>query len=112
MADFYIDGDMAPLGRLNYVYQNYIPDVSTDITPAKVITVAEKAAGEDSYFGSETTDTDAATDPESAVTADPETDPETETDTEAEAGCKAIAGGMMMLALLGTCAIALDKKKD
>ncbi len=112
MADFYVDGDMAPLGRLNYVYQNYIPDVSTDITPAKVITVAEKEAGEDSYFGSETTDTDAATDPESAVTADPETDPETETDTEAEAGCKAIAGGMMMLALLGTCAIALGKKKD
>ena len=28
MEDFYCDGDVAPLGRLNYVYQNYIPDLS------------------------------------------------------------------------------------
>ncbi|MBQ7380336.1 MAG: hypothetical protein IJW70_12230 [Clostridia bacterium] len=113
MADFYIDGDMAPLGRLNYVYQNYIPGVTTDITPAKVITMAEKAAGEDNYdFGNETTDTEAVTDPETVVTTDTETDPETETETEAEEGCKTIAGGMMMLALIGMCAIALGKKKD
>ena len=28
MEDFYCDGDVAPLGRANYVYQNYIPCVS------------------------------------------------------------------------------------
>ena len=28
MEDFYCDGDVAPLGRANYVYQNYIPGVS------------------------------------------------------------------------------------
>jgi hypothetical protein len=28
MEDFYCDGDIAPLGRLNYIYQNYIPGVS------------------------------------------------------------------------------------
>ena len=28
MEDFYCDGDVAPLGRMNYIYQNYIPGVS------------------------------------------------------------------------------------
>ena len=28
MEDFYCDGDAAPLGRMNFVYQNYIPGVS------------------------------------------------------------------------------------
>ncbi len=28
MEDFYIDGDVAPLGRMNYIFQNYIPGVS------------------------------------------------------------------------------------
>ena len=26
MEDFYLYGDVAPLGRLNWIYQNYIPD--------------------------------------------------------------------------------------
>ncbi len=28
MEDFYCDGDVAPLGRLNFIYQNYIPGVT------------------------------------------------------------------------------------
>ena len=28
MEDFYIDGDVAPLGRMNYVFQNYVPGMS------------------------------------------------------------------------------------
>ena len=104
MADFYIDGDAAPLGRLNYVYQNYIPGVSTDIKPAKVITMAEKAAGEENYFGVVTTDTE----PEEA----PTTGPETEAEVDVEGGCKAVAGGMMLIALVGLCACVLGKKKD
>ena len=31
MEDFYCDGDVAPLGRLNYVFQNYIPGVNDPI---------------------------------------------------------------------------------
>ena len=104
MADFYIDGDAAPLGRLNYVYQNYIPGVSTDIKPAKVITMAEKAAGEENYFGVVTTDTE----PEEA----PTTGSETEVEVDVEGGCKAVAGGMMLIALVGLCACVLGKKKD
>ena len=30
MEDLYCDGDAAPLGRLNYIYQNYIPTPQTD----------------------------------------------------------------------------------
>ncbi len=104
MADFYIDGDAAPLGRLNYVYQNYIPDVSTDVKPAKVITIDEKAAGEENYFGVVTTDTE----PEEA----PATDPENETEAEVESGCKAIAGGALVFALIGMGAVMLKKKRD
>ena len=26
IEDFYLYGDVAPLGRLNWIYQNYIPD--------------------------------------------------------------------------------------
>ncbi len=31
MEDFYCYGDVAPLGRLNYIYQNYIPGVSEPV---------------------------------------------------------------------------------
>jgi len=104
MADFYLDGDMAPLGRLNYVYQNYIPGISTDITPANVITMEQKQAGEE-----------ITTEPESSVeetTNAPEAS-ETEGETQEQAGgCKAVAGGMMVLALMGACMITFKKKRD
>jgi hypothetical protein len=35
MEDFYCDGDAAPLGRMNYVYQNYIPGVSEITYPER-----------------------------------------------------------------------------
>jgi len=106
MADFYVDGDVAPLGRLNYVYQNYIPGVSADVKPAKVITMAEKAAGEENYFGVVTTDTESQEAPETA--------PETESDTQelAPTTCKAVAGGMLVFALIGMGALVLKKKRD
>ena len=107
MADFYIDGDMAPLGRLNYVYQNYIPGVTTDVVAKNVITLAEKAAGEENYVSdnTEATETDPATDPDTDTDTDPDTDtvidPETETEPGAEASsCKAMAGGAVLIAEL------------
>ena len=104
MADFYIDGDMAPLGRLNYVYQNYIPGVSADITPAAVITMAEKAAGEQTT-APETTEPEPET----------ETEIKTETETEREEpsiGCKAVVGGALVFALIGIGTVVLKKKRD
>ena len=110
MADFYIDGDMAPLGRLNYVYQNYITEVSTDLTPAKVITVAEKAAGEDNYDFGDETDTD--TDSSEQTTADPGTESESQTEPVEEPGCKSVAGGMIVVLIVCMGAAFVAKKKD
>ncbi len=36
MQQFYTDGDVAPLGRLNFVYQNYIPGKSVVTYPSEV----------------------------------------------------------------------------
>ena len=41
MQQFYTDGDAAPLGRLNYVYQNYIPGKSVVNYPSDVTTETE-----------------------------------------------------------------------
>lgn len=112
MADFYIDGDMAPLGRLNYVYQNYIPGVANDLLAETVITLEEKAAGEDKYVPDHV-ETEAETETESVPETDAETEPATEQETEPEAkgGCKAIAGGMAILAILCLGGASLGKKK-
>ena len=110
MSDFYLEGDMAPLGRLNYVYQNYIPGVSTDLTPANVITLEQKQAGEE-----------ITTEPEDSVEettqAPTQSGTETESETEDEPlipalGCKATAGGMIVLVLIGACMVTFKKKKD
>ncbi len=110
MADFYIDGDMAPLGRLNYVYQNYIPGVTNDLLAETVITLEEKAAGEDKYVPDHV---ETETETESVPETDAETEPATEQETEPEAkgGCKAIAGGMAILAILCLGGASLGKKK-
>ena len=112
MADFYIDGDMAPLGRLNYVYQNYIPGVTNDLLAETVITLEEKAAGEDKYVPDHV-ETEAETETESVPETDAVTEPESEAETEPEAkgGCKAIAGGMAILAILCLGGASLGKKK-
>jgi hypothetical protein len=73
MEDFYCDGDIAPLGRLNYVYQNYIPGVS-EITYPEIETEPE---------------TEAPTQPETEAPTQPDTDapaPEAPTDGETEGG--------------------------
>ena len=109
MSDLYIDGDMAPLGRLNYVYQNYIPGVSTDVEAAAVITMEQKASGKEPTVE---TETEAVTDPESVPESDAETDPEQETEAQVKSGCKAIAGGAVLMAIICLGAIMLGKKKD
>lgn len=66
MEDMYIDGDTAPLGRLNYVYQTYIPGL-TEGPGHAVISAADKAAGAGE---------DIATEPASAADTVADTDPE------------------------------------
>ncbi len=113
MADFYIDGDMAPLGRLNYVYQNYIPGVSTDILAETVITLEEKAAGEDKYVP-DNTEPESETDPESTPDTDAQTDPETESETQPakKNSCKSVVGGAALIAIICLAGVMLGKKKN
>jgi hypothetical protein len=103
MEDFYCDGDVAPLGRLNYVYQNYIPGVS-QITYPEPETQPE---------------TEAPTDPESEAPTQPDTDaPATEapTDGETEEGKKGCGGVVaapalaLIVSLLGAAFVA--RKRD
>ena len=97
MEDFYCDGDVAPLGRMNYVFQNYIPGVSQITYPDPNETTAA--------------DTDAPTE----TPTQPDTDaPATEAPTEEnKGGCKsAIVSVAAVLALVSGCGVALLRKKD
>ncbi len=104
MEDFYCDGDIAPLGRLNYVYQNYIegqsvsPEVETESeseseTESLTESVAESATESDPAAGSETV---------------------TETETEKSDSCNSVLTSSMavaVVAMLGA-AVLCRKKKD
>ncbi|MBE6585645.1 MAG: hypothetical protein E7645_03860 [Ruminococcaceae bacterium] len=107
MEDFYIDGDVAPLGRLNYVYQNYIPGVSQITYPSDE---------------TETPATNAPTEPAIEVPTEPSTEAPTVPSTDAPAhteapnndGCGSMVS-VSALALLGCMmlgAMAARKKED
>jgi len=86
MEDFYIDGDCAPLGRLNYVYQNYIPGVS-EITYPENETVAEtepvtEPVAETEPVTESVAETEPVTETEAVTEAIAETQPITEAVTE------------------------------
>ena len=88
MEDFYCDGDVAPLGRLNFIYQNYIPGVS-QIDYTEPETTAPVTAA-----------------PEATTSADtaPATTPAT-----ASKGCGSSMAALNM-ALAALCGVALLKK--
>ena len=90
MEDFYCDGDAAPLGRLNYIFQNYIPGVS-QITYPEGETQPE-------------TKTEIHT---SANTVD-----ETETDAP-KGGCSSVvrSAAILITAVPGAC-VLLRKRED
>ena len=104
MEDFYCGGDVAPLGRLNYVYQNYIPGVS-QITYPEPETQPE---------------TEAPTDPETEAPTQPDTDaPATEapTDGETEEGKKGCGGviaapALALIVSLLSAALVARRKDD
>jgi hypothetical protein len=95
------------LGRLNYVYQNYIPGVSQITYPEpEPETEAPTEAP-----------TDAPEDPTEAPTADaPSTEAPTETEAETKVekkGCgSALTSSALLLTLISLCGTALLKKKD
>ena len=119
MEDLYCDGDAAPLGRLNYIFQNYIPGVSqidynSDDTTAPETTVVEP-------------ETDAQTEPATEPATAPETNPATDAVTEAvttgatvtteapaeeEKGCASIVALPVMLAIPAVAVVLIRKKKD
>ncbi len=104
MEDFYCDGDAAPLGRMNYIFQNYIPGVSNVIYPELETTAPE---------------TDPVTEPETqapateAPTDAPATEAPSETETEpAGNGCSStVAFGFMSLLAL-TASFVFIKRKN
>ena len=97
MESFYEFGDAAPLGRLNWIYQNYIPGVSEIVYPEDETTAPE-------------TET-----PTEEPTEEP-TEAETSTEAPEESGCKSVAGGaaIILVSALGCviCTVAAKKKKD
>jgi hypothetical protein len=100
MEDFYCDGDAAPLGRMNYVFQNYVKGVSEIVYPDPNAAPETEAPSEE-------------------VTASPTDTPATEAPTEGETeGGKKGCGGMMaapalvlMASLLGA-ALAVRKREE
>ena len=129
MEDFYCDGDIAPLGRLNFVFNNYVPeppvmpeisaDPETDTqtgtateTEAETEVDSENESEAESGEETDTNETDGAitpdTDAESAVL-----ESETETSAVATDGCASFIGGgatLALLALLSGAAYATRKR--
>ena len=99
MEDFYSDGDAAPLGRMNYVFQNYIPGVSQVTYPSAETTAEETSAT-----------------PETESVATEETTSETTDATETTAapdetgGCTSLAV-LPVTATVAVIAVALLRKK-
>ena len=95
MEDFYCDGDSAPLGRMNYVFQNYIPGV-THVTYPDPETEAPE--------------TQAPAITESLVS---DTDPATQTDASASQGCGSVMGISLISVMLSLTAaiLCVSKKK-
>lgn len=99
MEDFYCDGDVAPLGRMNYVFQNYIPGVS-NISYPESETTAEPPA-------------ESTTPP----TTSPVTVPSTEEPTETQApgkGCgsslaSGVAGLLGLMLVVGSALLRRSK---
>lgn len=96
MEDFYCDGDAAPLGRMNYVYQNYIPGVSEITYPEQETYSVTETEG-----GDEQTAVDATREEE---TSDTNSD---------KNGCRSAVCGAWLLPLIASAAaLIVWKKKD
>ena len=96
MEDFYCDGDAAPLGRMNYVFQNYIPGVSRITYPDPNQTEAP---------------TETPSEPAAPSTDAPaETPDATETD-DPKKGCGSAVFGIAALMPVALAGVALLRKR-
>ncbi len=109
MDDFYCDGDVAPLGRLNYIYQNYIPGVS-QITYPETETTPTETPTEVPTEESTETPTEVPTE---APTEDKATEAPTDEVTDnTDNGCASVVtGASVLVALVILCGAALLRKK-
>ena len=109
MEDFYCDGDAAPLGRMNFVYQNHIPGVSEIKYPWDTEAPTE-APTEPITEAPTEVPTEAPTEaPTDASATEAPTVPETA--EPPEKGCaSSVAAGMAVLTAMAA-AVALRKKK-
>ena len=101
MEDFYCDGDAAPLGRMNYVFQNYVKGVSEIVYPdPNTPPVTETEAPSEEITDAPETPTEADTD---APAVESETQP-------GKKGCgSAVIAVAPLLAMV--CGLALVRKK-
>ena len=97
MEDFYCDGDVAPLGRMNYVFQNYVPG-TTEVTYPWDTEAPTEAPTE------EPTETPTETPTEAPTEAPTETEP-------AKSGCgSVISMGLVSLIALAATAVCVKRK--
>ena len=94
MEQFYEDGDCAPLGRMNYVYQNYIPGVS-EVKYPELETETETQTDAPTEAPNDT-----ATDVPDTVTTAAATDTET---GAASGGCSSAVAPTAFIAFAGLC---------
>lgn len=99
MEDFYCDGDAAPLGRMNYIFRNYIPGVSDVSYPDPDSNPSETAPSVETR----------------ASTTAPETDADTNAKTSAPSGkgCRSVLDTALIpiIVALGGVFLPLYKKK-
>lgn len=125
MEDFYCFGDAAPMGRLNYIYQTYIPgesefeplvkpgeetsDVTTEITTDVVSepTTDNADVTTDAVVESEVNSTEDAEETDAETNATSTSDGGTE-----KKGCKSTVSGIGAFAVAIVAAFTLSKKKD
>lgn len=99
MEDFYLYGDVAPAGRLNYIYQTYIPGESV-FEP--IVNEEETTTDEGISTGDSTT----------AVSPAVTTEEETETSANSEKqGCGSSVSGIFALTATAVVCYGIAKKK-
>ena len=96
MEDFYCDGDMAPLGRMNFVFSNYVPEPAAE-PPIKEDAPIESES--ESNAESETT-LELESESESGNESSPESESDNEADDVGSLGCASLIGGSAALALM------------
>jgi hypothetical protein len=117
MENFYENGDAAPLGRLNYIYQNYIPGVSEVKYPeneTETVTETEtpEAPTEPVVTEAPTQATEGTTTaPEEVTTAAADTE-EATTDEGSTRGCSSVVSSAACLMLVGVlCGAGVVRKR-